>query len=91
LLGGAIVVAETLTPAQQRTLRAREALARKFSSVEEKSQYYRAMAAKANAGRLVLSAAEVATLEDFSDFLREIAARSRPPQPAHEEAAHAVA
>src|SRR3712207_2821470 len=66
---------EVLTKDQRRTLPAREALARKFSNPEEKSAHYRAMAARANAGRVVLSAEEAAALADAYGLLGRIAER----------------
>jgi type VI protein secretion system component VasF len=68
---------EVLTKDQRRTLPAREALARKFSNPEEKSAHYRAMATRANAGRIVLSGEEAAALADAYGLLGRIAERVR--------------
>lgn len=67
---------ESLTPAQRRTLPAREALARKFPTPEAKSEHYRALAARANAGRVVLSADEAAALGSAYRLLAGIARRA---------------
>lgn len=68
---------DVLSVAQRRTLPARDALARKFDSPEEKRQHYRAMAEKANAGRVVLSGDEAAALVDAYSLLARIAERAR--------------
>jgi hypothetical protein len=68
---------ELLSPAQRRTLPAREALARRFDSPEEKRQHYRAMAEKANAGRVVLSADEATAVVEAYSLLARIAERAR--------------
>jgi hypothetical protein len=68
---------ETLSPDQRRTLKAREALARKFATPEQKSEHYRAMAEKANAGRVVLSGDEAAALVDAYAILNKITERAR--------------
>jgi hypothetical protein len=68
---------ELLSPAQRRTLPAREALARRFDSPEEKRQHYRAMAEKANAGRVVLSADEATAVVEAYGLLGSIAERAR--------------
>ena len=68
---------EALTPAQRRTLPARQALAAKFSSPEEKSEHFRALARRSHARRLTLSAHEAATLAEVSDFLRHILERDQ--------------
>ena len=70
-------MAETLTPAQRRTLPAREALAGKFRNPEAKSEYYRALAAKANARRVVLSGDEADALAGAYRLLGEIVGRAR--------------
>ncbi len=66
---------EVLSPAQRRTLPAREAFARKFPSPEAKSEHFRAMAERANAGRVVLSGDEATALRDAYRLLRTIADR----------------
>jgi hypothetical protein len=53
---------ETLTRAQQRTLPARRALAAKFTTPEQKSTHYRALAERSHTGRVTLSAAEAAAV-----------------------------
>ncbi len=67
---------EVLTTNQRRTLSAREAFAGKFPNPEAKSAHYRAMAAKANAGRVVLSGDEAAALGSAYALLGTIAARA---------------
>jgi hypothetical protein len=66
---------KTLSPDQRRTLPARKALARKFTTPEQKTEHYRAMAEKANAGRVVLRAGEAEALRDAYRLLRTIADR----------------
>jgi hypothetical protein len=66
---------ETLSPDQRRTLKAREALASKFATPEQKTAHYRAMAERANAGRVVLSGNEATALRDAYRLLRTIADR----------------
>jgi hypothetical protein len=66
---------DVLSPAQRRTLPAREAFARKFPSPEAKSEHFRAMAERANAGRIVLSGDEASALRDAYRLLRTIADR----------------
>jgi hypothetical protein len=68
---------EGLTPAQRRTLPARQALAAKFSSPEEKSEHFRALARRSHAGRVVLSAGEAAELAQVSDVLRRLVERDQ--------------
>ena len=72
---------EPLTLAQRRTLPARQALARKFASPEAKSQHYREMAAKANAGRVVLSGREAAALTDVYRLLGRVLGEPAPSAP----------
>ena len=55
-------MSETLTAHQRQTLNARAALAATFPDEQSKSDYCRALAQKSNAGRVVLSAAEVETI-----------------------------
>ncbi len=69
-------MSETLTPGQRRTASAREAFARKFPTQEAKSEHYRAMAVKANAGHVVLSGDEAEALRDAYRLLAGIAART---------------
>jgi hypothetical protein len=64
-----------LSPAQRRTLPAREALAQKFPSLEAKSEFYREIGERGNAGRVVLRAEEAAALKDAYRLLRTIADR----------------
>ena len=66
---------EVLSPAQRRTLPAREAFARKFSSPEAKSKHYREIGERGNAGRVVLRAEEAAALRNAYALLRTIAER----------------
>lgn len=68
---------DVLSPAQRRTLPAREALARTFPTPEAKSEHYRAMAEKANAGRIVLSGDEAYAISEAYELLGRIAERAR--------------
>jgi hypothetical protein len=72
-------VQKTLTPAQQRTLPARQALEAKFISPEEKSEHFRALARRSHERRLTLSGDEAATLAQVSDFLRRLVERDQHP------------
>ena len=65
----------TLSPAQRRTLPARNALAAKFPSPEAKRDYYREIGERGNAGRVVLRAEDAAALRDAYTLLRTIAER----------------
>jgi hypothetical protein len=64
-----------LSPNQRRTLRARVALAAKFPTPEARSQHYRELAARANAGRVTLTAAEAAAVADALRLLSSIASK----------------
>ena len=68
-------MSEVLTPAQRRTLPARQALAAKFLSPEVKSEHFRALAERANAGRVVLSGDEAKALASAYALLAKIAER----------------
>jgi hypothetical protein len=70
-------MSEVLTPAQRRTLPAREALARGFPTAEEKSNYYREIGERGNAGRILLRADEAVALVDAYALLSRIAERAR--------------
>lgn len=82
-------MAETLTRAQKRTLPARRALAAKFSTPESRSEHYRQLAAKANAGRVTLSADEAEAVATALRLLGTISAKL--PQLSESEASHALA
>ncbi len=60
---------DVLTPRQRQAAHARAAFARKFPSPEAKSEYFRAIGERGNAGRVVLRAEEAAALVDASDAL----------------------
>ena len=68
---------QPLSPRQRQTLAARRALAAKFPSSDERSAHYRALADKANAGRITLTAEDVAALSKAYALLDGIAARHR--------------
>jgi hypothetical protein len=76
---------ETLTPGQQRTTAARDALARKFPSPEAKSEFYREIGARGNAGRVVLRAEEATALRDAYRLLASIADRIPDPSESADE------
>jgi hypothetical protein len=82
-------MAEPLTPAQQRTLPARQALAAKFPSPEKKSEHFRALARRSHERRLTLSGSEVEQLAQIVQILVRIVARDGSTE--REEAASAVA
>jgi hypothetical protein len=87
---GVFFMPEVLSPAQRRTLPARQALAAKFSSPEEKTSHFRALARRSHARRLTLSGDEAAILAQLSDLLRRIVDRDpqqHGPSEAREEAA----
>ena len=69
---------EPLTPAQRRTRAARDALAGKFESPEQKSEHYRALARRSAEQRVTLRADEAAALRDAYALLRRIAERALP-------------
>jgi hypothetical protein len=70
-------MSEPLTPAQRRTLPARQALAGKFASPEEKTAYFRNLAQRSHERRLVLSGDDAAALLAAYTLLRQIAERAR--------------
>jgi hypothetical protein len=74
---GLSLMADILSPAQRRTLPARQALAAKFSSPEEKSEHFRSLARRSHERRLTLSGDEAATLAQLSDFLRRLVERDQ--------------
>ena len=65
----------TLSPAQRRTLPGRQALAAKFSTPEEKRQFYREIGERGNAGRVVLRAEDARVLGEAYRLLAKIADR----------------
>ena len=71
-----------LSPRQRQTLAARQTFAKQFASPEERSQHYRSLADKANAGRVVLSAEEASALSQAYRLLTRIAERGKltPPE-----------
>jgi hypothetical protein len=85
---------EGLTPAQRRTLPARQALAAKFSSPQEKSEHFRGLARRSHERRLTLSGDEASALLHFHGLLGRIVERTQPGEAAvhaRKEAADAVA
>jgi hypothetical protein len=68
---------EPLTPAQRRTLPARQALEAKFSSTEEKTEYYRDLARRSHERRLVLSGDDATAVLAAYSLLRQIAERAQ--------------
>jgi hypothetical protein len=70
-------MSEPLTPAQRRTLPARQALAGKFASPEEKTAYFRNLAQRSHERRLVLSGDDAAVLLAAYTLLRQIAERAQ--------------
>lgn len=66
---------ETLTPAQRRTLPGRQALAAKFSSPEEKSAHFRALARRSHARRITLSGDDADALLRVYHLLGDIVMR----------------
>jgi hypothetical protein len=72
-------VCETLTPAQRRTLPARQALEAKFTSTAEKAEYFRELARRSHERRLILSGDEVAAVLAAYALLRRIAERAQSP------------
>jgi hypothetical protein len=81
-------VSETLTPAQRRTLPARQALTAKFASTAEKTEYFRDLARRSHERRLVLSGDEAEAVVAAYTLLRQIAERAQsttgPPSNAQE-------
>ncbi len=66
---------DVLSPGGRRTQAAREAFARKFPTPEARSEFYRQIGERGNAGRVVLRAEEAAALRDAYRLLRTIADR----------------
>jgi hypothetical protein len=73
---------DVLSANQRRTKPAREALAAKFASPEEKREYYRTIGERGNAGRVVLSAEQAAALRQAYALLAKITERLPDPTPA---------
>lgn len=78
-------MSETLTPAQRRTLPARQALANKFPDPAAKSEHFRQLARRSHERRLTLSREEAAAVLSAYELLRRVAERVQT------EASHAVA
>jgi hypothetical protein len=68
---------ETLTPAQRRTLPARQALEAKFASPVEKTEYFRDLARRSHERRLTLSGDEASAVLAAYTLLGSIAERVR--------------
>ena len=66
---------DVLSANQRRTKPAREALAAKFATPEEKREYYREIGERGRAGRVVLSAEQAAALAEAYALLSKIADR----------------
>jgi hypothetical protein len=73
----AFLMPENLTARQRQTLNARTALAARFPNDEAKSEHYRDLAEKANAGRVVLSGEEAQRLASAYELLRGIGEKAR--------------
>ena len=72
-------MSDPLTARQRQTQAAREALAARFTSPEERSEFYRALGRKSAAQRVVLSRDDVAALAPLVDayaLLARIVARA---------------
>jgi hypothetical protein len=73
-------MSDPLTARQRQTLPAREALAARFTSPEERREFYRALGRKSAAQRVVLSRDDVAALAPLVEayaLLTRIVARAR--------------
>jgi hypothetical protein len=68
---------DPLTPAQRRTLPARQALAAQFASPEAKTEYYQELARRSHERRLTLSGDEAAALLAAYTLLRQIIERAQ--------------
>jgi hypothetical protein len=66
---------DQLSPNQRRTQAARTSLSEKFSSPEERSEFYRSIGQKGNAGRVTLAPADAAVLLQALELLQPIAAK----------------
>jgi hypothetical protein len=69
--------AETLAERQNRTHPAREALAGRFESAEQRSEHYRALGRRSANSRFVLSGDEAEALVNAYAILGRIAERAR--------------
>jgi hypothetical protein len=90
---GLSLMADILSPAQRRTLSARQAFAAKFSSPEEQSAHFRSLARRSHERRLTLSGDEAAALLHFHGLLGSIVDRTQlaeEARPAGKEACHAA-
>jgi hypothetical protein len=68
-------VTDVLSPGVRRTQAAREAFAHKFPTPEARSEFYRRIGERGNAGRVVLRADEAAALRNAYALLAKIADR----------------
>lgn len=68
----------TLTTRQRQTLPGRQALAAKFPTPEAKSQHYRQIGERGNAGRVVLRADEAQAVASAYALLGQIVAKLPP-------------
>jgi len=71
-----------LSPNQRRTQRAREVFAAQFPDPEARSEFYRQIGERGNAGRVVLSAEQAAALRQAYALLAKITERLPDPTPA---------
>jgi hypothetical protein len=62
-------------PSRRNPIEARAALARKFSTPEERSEFYRHIGARGNAGRLTMPAEDVRALGEAYALLSRLAAK----------------
>jgi len=77
----------TLSPQQKRTANGRRTFLEKFSTPDEKSQYFQALGRRAAENRFVLTGDEASALAEAYAILSRIAARVSPRPPGHEKAA----
>ncbi len=68
---------DVLSQRQQRTLAARQAFANRFSTPQEQTEYFSALARRAAAGRVVLTTADASVLAEAYAVLARIAERTR--------------
>jgi hypothetical protein len=67
---------ESFSPAQARTVKARETFNARFKTPDEKREYFRKLGERGNAGQVTLRAAEVAALVDAVTILSRLAERA---------------
>lgn len=68
-------MSDVLSPNQRRTERARQSFSEKFSTPEDRSEFYRSIGQRGNTGRITLAPDEASALSEAYRLLRSISAK----------------